>query len=188
MQDLLRDPVLREFWQDTTHRRRRHRIMKPKTFVSVISAAAFTGVFFSAVPVLATQTHGQPEGLYVHQFGHLFFIFSLGVLEFWLRNRNLTKEPGWLYIQFAAVLLLLWNVDAFLVHFLGEQTALLHIEKIDPWHIKITSAGGWTSIAVLYYIGKLDHLLCVPAMFCLLLGLKRLAKDTAKANPGTGSP
>ena len=162
--------------------------MKPKTFISAIFIAVFAGVFFSAVPALATQSHGQPEGLYVHQFGHLFFIFSMGVLEFWLRNRNLTREPGWLYIQFAAVLLLLWNVDAFLVHFLDEQTVLLHIEKIDPWHIKIMPEGGSISIAILYYLGKMDHLLCVPAMFCLLLGLKRLAKDTVKSSPDTDSP
>lgn len=158
--------------------------MKQKTLISAVFAAAF----FSAVPALATQTHGQPEGLYVHQFGYLFFIFSMGVLEFWLRSRNLTKEPGWLYIQFAAILLLLWNMDAFLVHFLEEQTALLHIEKIDPWHIKITPASGYTSFAILYYLGKMDHLLCVPAMFYLLLGLKRLAKDTAGSNPNTDSP
>jgi len=162
--------------------------MKPKYFVSACVAAVFFGLFFSAVPVLATQTHGQPEGLYVHQFGHLFFLFSMGVLEFWLRSRNLTLEPGWLYIQFAAVLLLLWNMDAFLVHFLDEQTALLHIEKIDPWHIRITPLGEYTSIAVLYYLGKMDHLFCVPAMFCLLLGLKRLAKDMVKANQDTDTP
>jgi hypothetical protein len=162
--------------------------MKPNPFVSASVTVVFFSLFFSVVPALATQTHGQPEGLYVHQFGHLFFIFSMGVLEFWLRSRNLTREPGWLYIQFAAVLLLLWNMDAFLVHFLDEQTALLHIEKIDPWHLKITSPAGYTSIAILYYLGKMDHLLCVPAMFCLLLGLKRLAKDTAKANLDTDTP
>jgi hypothetical protein len=159
--------------------------MKPKLFISASVTVVFFGLFFSAVPALATQTHGQPEGLYVHQFGHLFFLFSMGVLEFWLRSRNLTREPGWLYIQIAAVLLLLWNMDAFLVHFLDEQTALLHIEKIDPWHLKIISPAGYTSITILYYLGKMDHLLCVPAMFCLLLGLKRLAKDTVKANLDT---
>ncbi len=162
--------------------------MKQKTSISAVFTIAFAAAFFSTVPALATQTHGQPEGLYVHQFGHLFFIFSMGVLEFWLRNRNLTREPGWLYIQFAAVLLLLWNVDAFLVHFLEEQTVLLHIEKIDPWHIKITPGGGWTSIAILYYLGKLDHLFCVPAMFCLLLGLKRLARDAARSRLDTDNP
>ena len=162
--------------------------MKQKISISAVLTAAFAATLFSAVPALATQAHGQPEGLYVHQFGHLFFIFSLGVLEFWLRNRNLTREPGWLYIQFAAVLLLLWNVDAFVVHFLDEQTALLHIEKIDPWHIKITPLGEYTSIAVLYYLGKLDHLLCVPAMICLLMGLKRLAKDTGRSNLDPDNP
>ena len=74
-----------------------------------------------ATPALATQTHGQPEGLYVHQIAHLFFIISMGILEFWLRQRNLIKEKGWKYIQLAAVLFILWNIDAIIVHFLDEQ-------------------------------------------------------------------
>jgi len=132
----------------------------------------------AASPALATQTHGQPEGLYVHQMAHLFFIISMGILEFWLRQRNLVQEPGWKYIQLAAVLFILWNLNAFCVHFLDEQIHLLQVKPIDLWNMEISVDGGGKSLAMLYYILKLDHLLCVPAMLCLYLGLRSLLRNT----------
>jgi len=132
-------------------------------------------------PAMATQTHGQPEGLYVHQIAHLFFIVSMGILEFWLRQRNLVREPGWKYIQMAAVLLILWNLNAMAVHFLDEQIHWLQVNRISEWQLHITAAGDSKALPLLYYVLKLDHLLCVPAMVCLYLGLKSLLKHTEAA-------
>jgi len=128
---------------------------------------------------LATQKHGQPEGLYVHQMAHIFFIISMGSLEFWLRQRNLTKERGWKYIQVAAVLFILWNIDAALVHLMEEHLDILGIANIDHWHLRIDSSQGYNSFTLIYYLLKLDHLLCVPAMWCLYYGLKTILKNTA---------
>lgn len=52
---------------------------------------------------VATQPHGDPEGIVVHQFSHLFFVFSMGLLIYWLRRRDLSKQPGWREINYAAV-------------------------------------------------------------------------------------
>ncbi len=150
--------------------------------------ASLTGLLLSADPVLATQTHGQPEGLYVHQMAHIFFIISMGSLDFWLRQRNLIKEKGWKYIQLSAVLFILWNIDAALVHFLDEHLDILGITKIELWHIRVESIQGQNSISILYYLLKLDHLLCVPAMFFLYYGLKTIlnnstADDGNRVNP-----
>ena len=153
--------------------------MKSRRFRSSAAAALTLGLLCLATPALATQTHGQPEGLYVHQIAHLFFIISMGILEFWLRQRNLVREPGWKYIQLAAVLFILWNVNAMAVHFLDEQIHWLKVSAFDEWQISISVNGGGKSLALLYYILKLDHLLCVPAMICLYLGLKSLLKNTA---------
>jgi len=143
-------------------------------------AAAWVGtmaiLLLSGEPVWATQTHGQPEGLYVHQMAHIFFIISMGSLEFWLRQRNLIKEKGWKYIQLSAVLFILWNINAAVVHFLDEHLSILGITKIDLWHLQIENIQGQKSIAILYYILKLDHLLCVPAMFFMYYGLKTIMK------------
>jgi len=141
-------------------------------------AACILILLFTATPALATQTHGQPEGLYVHQIAHLFFIVSMGILEFWLRQRNLVREPGWKYIQLAAVLLILWNLNAMAVHFLDEQIHWLQVNRIDQWQLHISATGDRVGLPWLYYILKLDHLLCVPAMICLFLGLKSLLHQT----------
>jgi len=152
--------------------------MESRRFRYSATATLTLGLLCLTTPALATQTHGQPEGLYTHQIAHLFFIISMGILEFWLRQRNLVREPGWKYIQLAAVLFILWNIDAMVVHFFDEQIHWLNVRTLDSWQISISVEGGGKGMALLYYILKLDHLLCVPAMICLYLGLKSQMKDT----------
>jgi len=135
-------------------------------------------ILLFAEPALATQAHGEPEGLYAHQLGHLFFIISMGVLIFWLRERQLVQAPGWRYIQYAALFFILWNVDAFFVHLVDEQLAVIESQRINLWEIKLTSTVDSNILIWLYYIAKLDHLLCVPALLFLYFGLRRLLKDS----------
>jgi hypothetical protein len=134
----------------------------------------FVILLVEATPVWATQTHGEPEGLFVHQMSHLFFIFSMGLLIYWLRQRELVKQKAWCYIQYGALLFILWNIDTFGVHLLDEQGDLIRIQRLDDWHIQIDMGARYRSLGFIYYIAKLDHLLCVPALFYLYLGLKRL--------------
>jgi hypothetical protein len=155
---------------------------------ATVAAGSLTSLLLWAAPALATQTHGAPEGLYVHQLAHLFFIVSMGSLEFWLRQRNLVLEPGWKYLQLAAILFILWNIDAMLVHFMDEHLDIVGIQKIDFWHIRIENPQGQYGLALLYYLLKLDHLLCVPAMFFLYKGLRRLVADADGANSREPSP
>lgn len=128
-------------------------------------------------PALATQVHGGIEGVWAHQLAHLFFLFSMGLLVFWLRRAGLVKAPGWRYIQYAAFFFMLWNVDAFLVHFLDEQILAVEVSQLDGWRIRIAAADNRRWLAVIYYLAKLDHLLCVPGMVCLMLGLRRMLHD-----------
>lgn len=131
-----------------------------------------------ATPAWATQTHGEPEGLYVHQMAHLFFAFAMGLLIYWLRQRQLVREKGWRYIQYSALLFILWNLDTFTVHLLDEQVDILRIRQLDNWYLEISTAEDYRHLGVVYYLAKLDHLLCVPALLCLYLGLKRLYQET----------
>ena len=135
----------------------------------------------------ATQTHSGPEGLVIHQVAHLFFLFSMGILVFWLRERELTIKSGWRFIQYAAILLIIWNLDAFTVHILDESTNILQLERLDNWRIRIIAARGYESFGILYYLVKLDHLWCVPALFFLYMGLKRLALESGSGNSRTKS-
>ena len=140
-------------------------------------------LFACALPLLvpdmavATQGHAGIEGVWVHQFAHIFFLFSMMLLIYWLRRAGLVKMPGWRYIQYAALFFILWNLDTLLVHFLDEQIFAVTVHPLDRWQIRIDATGGRAWLARLYYIAKLDHLLCVPAMVCLLLGLRHMVKE-----------
>jgi hypothetical protein len=152
--------------------------------------AAWVGmaaVFMWPATAAATQGHGGIEGVWVHQFAHLFFLFSMVLLIYWLRQAGLVKAPGWRYIQYAALFFILWNMDAMLVHFLDEQTQAVHIQNIGMWHIRINAAGNRTWLAAVYYLAKLDHLLCVPAMICLLIGLRHMLRDVRPMVNGEGN-
>jgi hypothetical protein len=129
---------------------------------------------------LATQAHGDPEGIYVHQLAHLFFMLSMVILIYWLRQRKLVGQTGWKFLQYAAVFFILWNASVMLVHFLDEQARLVTVENITTWQIRVSSSmGRWAEIT--YCIAKLDHLICVPALLFLFLGLRKLVTETKKS-------
>jgi len=130
----------------------------------------------------ATQAHGGPEGLYVHQVAHIFFAFSMGLLIYWLNKWRLTFSAGWRFIQYAAFLFIVWNLDAFASHWLEEQSSLIQIHRIASMKVNIATAPGYDWVAMVYYLTKLDHLLCVPALFFLFLGLRKLLKSPSASN------
>jgi hypothetical protein len=136
-----------------------------------------------AEEALATQAHGDPESIYAHQLAHLFFMLSMVMLIYWLRQRKLTRHSGWRYIQYAAFFFILWNVNVMLVHFLDEQAVLITVEKISDWQIRVSSSlGKWAELT--YYLARMDHLICLPALLFLFLGLKKLVADTEKSPGG----
>jgi hypothetical protein len=110
---------------------------------------------------------------------HLFFMFSMGLLIYWLRKRRLVTVVGWRYIQYAALFFIVWNLDAALSHWIEEQSALIEIQSAGPMLIDIQTAPGYAWLSPVYYITKLDHLLCVPALVFWYLGFRRLLKSPA---------
>ena len=156
--------------------------MKPIKYFLAIGWVGL--IFMIAEPAFATQAHSAPEGLYAHQLAHIFFIISMGVLIYWLRARQLVQSAGWRYIQYAALFFILWNLDAFTVHLLEEQLAVIDIQRINLWQINITANNHSNALLWLYYFAKFDHLLCVPALLFLYFGLKRLLKRTETSKPG----
>jgi len=143
----------------------------------IIKTGLIVAIVFITEPALATQAHGAPEGLYAHQLAHIFFIVSMGVLIYWLRERKLVQAAGWQYIQYSALFFILWNGDAFFVHLVEEQLGLVDIQRMGLWDIQITTTMKSQTLLWLYYAAKLDHLLCVPALLFLYFGLRRLLKD-----------
>lgn len=127
----------------------------------------------------ATQVHPPEEGVWVHQLGHVAFILSMAALIYWLRQRKLNRMSGWRYIQFSALFGILWNIDAIVVHYIEDMEDIFEfvdVGELDRW---IHVVGGHDYLSLLYYFGRMDHLLCVPTILFLYLGLKHLLHDPA---------
>ena len=106
-----------------------------------------------------------------------FFHHLHGGLIYWSRQRGLVRERGWQLIQLSAFFFILWNLDAFLVHLLDDQMEIIKVQRIGLWNVQLTDLHNNHALQRLYYLAKLDHLLCVPAIVFLYLGLKRLVKE-----------
>ena len=151
--------------------------MKLTSAVFKAAVGMMGGMLFHPDLALATQGHGGIEGVYVHQMAHIFFLVSMATLIYWLRRSGLVRQTGWRLIQFSAFFFILWNLDTLLVHALDDQFSILQVERIGKWHILLTDRFDSDFLKSVYYIAKLDHLLCVPALLFLFTGLKRLLKD-----------
>jgi hypothetical protein len=146
--------------------------------MKAFSALLCLAILIVADPALATQTHGEPEGLVVHQIAHLFFLLSMGTLAYWIQAHGLSRQRAWRLIRYAAIMLMVWNTDAFLAHLLDEQTRLIAVHHVDSLHLSIVPRPGFEFLVPFYYLVKLDHLFCVPALVFLYLGLRALLNDT----------
>lgn len=147
------------------------------TFFHCILVASICVPLFLPDTAMATQAHGEPEGILAHQMAHLFFILSMGILIYWLRERNLVVEKAWRSIQYAALFFILWNLDTILAHLFDEQLRLVQVTREGLWTIHIDTGENPRWLGWLYFFLKLDHLLCVPALAFLLLGLRRLFRS-----------
>ena len=138
-------------------------------------------VIFDPRPALALQTHGPPEGLYVHQLAHFFFAAALLFLIWQVKYEGLTGLPGFRQLRWACGLFVLWNVVAFLGHW-SEELLLPQAFQGQPGDLSrrliMSRFSAW-----IYYVTKLDHLILVPAFFLLWRGLKALLSKTPEEAP-----
>jgi lipid-A-disaccharide synthase-like uncharacterized protein len=111
--------------------------------------------------------------------GHAAFVFSMVLLVYRLRQRGLTAVDGWRLIQWAACFFIAWNVDAFIVHYLDGRDDLYEVIDAGTWHAKVHFLQPGGLLALVYYLVRLDHLWCVPAIVLLCAGLRRLLRANA---------
>ncbi len=129
---------------------------------------------FLAMPdsAWALQAHGPPEGIYIHQMAHVFFFGSLVYLYRDL-SQSSTRERGWAYLRWFCLLMLVWNIVAFVGHAVAFHLAPEHIAQPSSYfHSRLL--GPMDTSKMLFYITRFDHLLVVPALFFLYLGLRTL--------------
>lgn len=144
------------------------------TIVPILTVIVYALTALDPGCASAIQVHGGSEGVVVHQLGHVFLLASMGVFVYWLRESGLLKDRGWRYIMGFALFIGLWNIDVILMHYLDEQGMLIRAVRQGLWTVTIENDQGSKILSLLYYIGKLDHLICVPALILLYLGLKRI--------------
>ena len=125
---------------------------------------------------MALQTHGAPEGMYVHQMAHILYMAAMGYL-YWDTKRSTFSDRGWTYLRIFCVFTILWNFLALIGH---ASTQHLHPEDF-------TNVDGYlfskvnmplTFVKIVYYTAKLDHLPAVPAMFFLYMSLRSFYKKS----------
>jgi hypothetical protein len=129
---------------------------------------------------LALQVHGEPEGLYVHQMAHLFYILALGYF-FWDIRRTAFSGQGWRYLQLFCILMICWNLLAFGGHAAGVFIYPEELSQTDCY-LQTRLIGPFTIHKYLYYIARLDHLICVPGLFFLFLGIRSFYKSVTIAS------
>ncbi len=131
----------------------------------------------------ALQSHGQPEGIYVHQLAHIFFLSALCYL-FWDVRRSSFTGKGWRFLQLFCVFMVLWNLVAFTGHWVAGS---IHTSEIFSGSgylgTKITAPINYTKI--IYFFTKLDHFLSVPALVCLYLCMRSLYRESCKGGDDT---
>ncbi len=151
----------------------KHNNRKLPTLVSLTLAC---GILAFPHVSWATQIHDRPEGLFAHQMAHIFFMTSMIFLVYWLRKNRFVEQKGWRLIQYSGILFALWNIDAMLVHWIdGNLDPSVFVGSQVDWSRKLIIKDHLELIV--YYVGKMDHLLCVPAIFLLYLGIKQLHED-----------
>lgn len=131
----------------------------------------------------ALQVHGAPEGLYIHQLAHIHFLAALGYLFWDIQRTTFAGGRGWRYLQLFCVLMICWNIVAFTGHIAGGSLVPEDFMRTDGY-LQSTLLGPLAGVKLLYYATKLDHLVCVPALFFLFLGMRSLYKAVDSSKGG----
>lgn len=145
---------------------------------------ALAWVLLRPAPVLAIQMHGGNAGIIAHQIGHLFFLFAMVALMFTINSQGLIRQKGWRRIQLGALFFIFWNLDTLVAHFLDNQIEVVHIESLSITRLAVVTQADSPLLAVIYYLLKMDHLWCVPAMVFLYLGLGSLLAAQRQRSEG----
>ena len=126
----------------------------------------------------ALQSHGSPEGIYVHQIAHVLFMGALAYLYWHTRRSQVLVSKGWKYLRLFCILLFFWNLLAFVGHEAFEY--LSPADFIDKGSWKEQLAAPLSFIKVLYFITKMDHFLNVPALLALVISLRTFYLEALK--------
>ncbi|MBM9604998.1 hypothetical protein [Desulfopila inferna] len=126
----------------------------------------------------ALQSHGAPEGNYVHQMAHLLFMVALLYLYWHTRRTTALSSRGWKFLQTFCLVFACWNIVAFLGHEAFESLSSADFQQTGTLNEQI--AGPITPVKVIYFLTKMDHLLFVPALWALVISLRTFYHDALR--------
>lgn len=155
-------------------------------YSTVLGLLAFTLCFFGPQvdSAMALQVHGPPEGLYVHQMAHVHYLIAL-VFFLWYIRRAAFAGRGWRYLQLFCLFMGLWNILAFAGHFAAtrvEAEALVQSSH----YLTTMLLPPFSANNLLFYMAKLDHLICAPALFCLFMAIRTFYRSAAAEQGESG--
>ncbi len=64
-----------------------------------------------------------------------------------------------------------------IVHYIDDLDGIFELVGPGQWNRWLHDLGGHNVLSIVYYLCRLDHLLCVPAIILLYFGLKRLLEQ-----------
>jgi hypothetical protein len=177
----------------------------PLRIVAIQAMAAGLLIISAIWPdsALALQVHAGSEGLYVHQMAHVFFLAAMVFLFYILFRHPLGHGRAWVYLRLSLLFFSIWNVNAIITHSLEltiPPESLVVQKESPPQHLNVNVdllqhsqslvvqkgvlpyylCASLTFERWIYYVGKFDHLLCVPAMFFLTMALKTFCQDAER--------
>ncbi|MGI6657562.1 MAG: hypothetical protein ACOX5Z_12250 [Desulfobulbus sp.] len=126
---------------------------------------------------MALQVHGPPEGLYVHQMAHLHYLIALVFFLCYIRRAAFTSR-GWRYLQLFCLLMGLWNILAFAGHCAATRVEAESLVRT-AHYLDTRLLPPFTVNNLLFYIAKLDHLVCAPALFFLFMAIRTFYRSAA---------
>ncbi len=148
------------------------------TYHTIISSLTCLFLFCGAENAWALQSHGAPEGIFVHQIAHILFMASLTYLYWHTRRTPELKSKGWKHLQVFCFLMISWNIIAFTGHLAFEHLTAADFINKNTWDEQLVAPV--TFIKALYFITKMDHFLMVPALFALTISLRTFYLEASK--------
>jgi len=122
-------------------------------------------------PAWAVQAHGEAEGPVVHLMAHLLLLVALLLLLYVLHTRPPDTGLSWRSLKLSLLFFLLWDLDHLFIHwFAGDMYADIRdsgVSLVGDYFVAPR-----TLLNLFYYLGRFDHLLCVPALWFFTSALR----------------
>ncbi len=138
-----------------------------------------------STPAWAVQAHGEAEGPVVHLMTHFLLFVALLLLLYVLHVRPPDTGLSWRSLKLSLLFFLLWDMDHIFIHWVaGGMYA--DIKDSGASLVGDYFVGPRTVLNFLYYLGRFDHLLCVPALWFFTSALRDFCKviERRQHSPG----